>query len=59
LPFCAQTSHVPLEKMTKLEDTAEKGIFVGYNENSKAYRVYIPSLRKIVVKRDVRFVEGS
>ena len=36
-------SHVPLEKRTKLEPTAEKGIFVGYDEISKAFRIYLPS----------------
>ena len=40
---CLTFSHVPSEKRTKLEPTAEKGIFVGYNETSKAYRIYIPS----------------
>jgi hypothetical protein len=30
---------------------------VGYNETSKAYRVYIPKQRKTVVSRDVKFEE--
>jgi hypothetical protein len=38
--------------------TAEKGIFVGYSETSKAYRVYIPALRKTVVRRDVKIRGG-
>jgi hypothetical protein len=50
--------HVPSEKRTKLEATAEKGIFVGYNEISKAYRVYIPALRKTIIRRDVKFEEN-
>jgi hypothetical protein len=54
---CMTFSHVPSEKRTKLEPIAEKGIFVGYNETSKAYRIYIPAERKIVVRRDVRFEE--
>jgi transposase InsO family protein len=54
---CLVYCHVPSEKRTKLEATAEKGIFVGYSETSKAYRVYIPSLRKTVVRRDVKFEE--
>jgi hypothetical protein len=29
-----------------------KRIFVGYIENSKAYKVYIPSLRKTVIMKD-------
>jgi len=50
-------SYIPEEKRTKLEPTAEKGIFVGYSETSKAYRIYIPALRKTVLRRDVRFEE--
>jgi hypothetical protein len=30
---------------------------VGYNETSKAYRIYIPVQQKILVRRDVRFEE--
>ena len=54
---CVTYSQVPKEKRTKLDPTAEKGIFVGYSETSKAYRIYIPTLRSVVVRRDVRFEE--
>ena len=37
--------HVPREKRSKLELSDKKGIFVGYCESSKAYRVYIPGFR--------------
>jgi hypothetical protein len=47
---CLVYCHVPSEKRTKLEATAEKGIFIGYNENSKAYKFYIPSLKKTMVR---------
>ena len=40
---CLTYSHVPKER-TKLYPTIEKGIFVGYNETSKAYRIYIHAL---------------
>ena len=30
---------------------------MGYSETSKAYRIYIPSLQSVVVRRDVRFEE--
>eukprot|EP00253_Pinus_taeda_P002546 PITA_02546 len=36
---------------------AEKGIFMGYNETSKAYRIFIPSKRRVVIRRDVKFEE--
>jgi hypothetical protein len=54
---CLTYSHSPSEKRTKLESIAEKGIFFGYSETSKAYRIYILSLKKIVVRRDVKFEE--
>jgi hypothetical protein len=40
-----------------LDPTTEKGILVGYSRVSKAYRIYIPALRRVVVRRDVRFEE--
>jgi len=36
---------------------SEKGIFVGYNEVSKAYTVCIPKNRRVIVIQDVRFKE--
>jgi hypothetical protein len=51
--------HVPSESRKKLEPTAVKGIFVGYSETTKAYRVYVPALRRTVIRRDVRFEEGK
>ena len=36
---CLTYSHVPSEKRTKLEATRERGIFVGYDETSKAFRI--------------------
>jgi hypothetical protein len=38
---------------------AERGTFVGYSETSKAFRVYLPSLRKTILRRDVRFEEDG
>ena len=51
---CLVYIHIPDEKMTKLEHFSLKGIFVGYNETLKDYRVYIPSQWKVVVSRDVK-----
>jgi hypothetical protein len=39
---CPVYFHIPKDKMNKLEPSGKKGIFVGYNESSKAYRIYIP-----------------
>ena len=31
--------HIPKEKRTKLDPSRKKGIFVGYSDTSKAYRI--------------------
>jgi hypothetical protein len=56
---CITYSYVPSEKRKNLEPMVERGIFVGYNETSKAFRIYLPSLRKTVLRRDVRFEEDG
>lgn len=45
--------HIPQEKRRKLNAKSKKGVFVGYEENCKGYRVWIPNERKIEVSRDV------
>ena len=45
------------ERRTKLDPFGRKGIFVGYSESAKAYRIYIPGQRKIELSRDVTFEE--
>jgi hypothetical protein len=54
---CLVYIHVPKDKMTKLDPSGRKGTFVGYNESSKAYHIYIPSQRQIEVRRYVNFEE--
>jgi hypothetical protein len=54
---CPIYSHIPKDKRNKLEPSGKKGIFVGYSESSKAYRIYIPEQHKIEVSRDVTFNE--
>jgi hypothetical protein len=49
--------HVPKEKMTKLEPSGKKDTFVGYNETSKAYQIYVLGKKYIEVSRDVTFHE--
>ncbi|CAH9095067.1 unnamed protein product [Cuscuta epithymum] len=44
---------------TKLEDKAEKCIFVGYSTQSKAYRLYNPLTEKIIISRNVIFDEDA
>ena len=49
--------HVYKEKRNKLEASRKKVIFVGYSENSKAYRIYVLGQRDVEVSHDVTFDE--
>lgn len=44
---CPIDIHVPKEKRSKLESSGIKGIFVGYSESSKAYKIYIHGQKKL------------
>ena len=39
--------HIPDEERTKLEPKSRKCIFLGYDMESKAYRLYDPQARKV------------
>ena len=54
---CPVYVHVPREKRTKLDPSGRKGIFVGYSDSAKAYRIYISRQKKIELSRDVTFEE--
>jgi hypothetical protein len=54
---CLVYIHIPKDKRKNLEPSGKKGIFVGYNESSKAYKIYIPEQHKVEVSRDVTFNE--
>jgi hypothetical protein len=45
--------YIQKEKRNKLEPSGKNGIFVGYCEVSKAFRIYIPGHRHIEISRDV------
>lgn len=40
----------------KLQAKSLKGYMVGYSDASKAYRIWVPELRRIVISRDVKFI---
>lgn len=56
---CLAYAHIPDQLRRKLDEKAESMIFVGYSLKSKAYRLYDPVSRKIVVRRDVVFDENK
>ena len=51
--------HIPKEKRTNLDPSGKKGIFVGYCEVSKTFRIYISGFHHIDISRDVTFDEES
>jgi hypothetical protein len=56
---CPVFVHILKERRTKLDPSGKKGIFVGYNEVSKAFRIYILGYHHIDIIRDVTFDEDA
>ena len=56
---CPVYVHIPKEKRTKLDPSRKKGIFVGYCEVSKAFKIYIPGFYHMEISRDVTFDEEA
>lgn len=56
---CPIYVHIPKEKITKIEPYGKKGVCIGYSENSKSYRIYIPGQKTIEISRDVKFEEDT
>ena len=52
-------AYVPKEKREKLDEKGVKCIFIGYSSESKAYRLYDPIKKKIIISRDVEFLENQ
>ena len=51
--------HIPKENRIKLNPSGKKGIFVGYCEVSKAFKIYIPEFPHMEISRDVTFDEEA
>ena len=56
---CIGYTHVPDSIRTKLDDKSKRCIFLGISEESKAFRMYNPITKKLIISRDVRFAEGQ
>jgi hypothetical protein len=50
---CSAYIQVPKDKRKKLVASGNRGIFVGYSESSKAYRIYVLGQQKIEISRGV------
>lgn len=49
--------HTPKENRKNLDPKSIECTFIGYSETSKAYKLYDPKTRKIIVSPDVTFFE--
>ncbi|GMF41760.1 unnamed protein product [Phytophthora lilii] len=56
---CRTCILTPKEKRLKWDPKARTGIFLGYEEVSKAYRVYDIEAGQVVISRDVNFDEST
>jgi hypothetical protein len=54
---CPIYIHVPKEKRSKLDPSRKNGIFDGYSETLKAYKVYIPGHKQVEINIYVTFDE--
>lgn len=50
--------HIPKEKRKKWDKKATKHILVGYDDNTKGYRLYNPVTKKVINSRDVTVMES-
>ena len=56
---CKAYARVPDEKRKKLDPKSQKCIFVGYPTGVKGYKLYDPVKQKMIVRRDVVFIENA
>ena len=56
---CKVFTLTPKEKRLKWDPKAREGIFIGYEERSKAYRVFDFESGQVVISRDVNFDEST
>jgi hypothetical protein len=53
LTFAKELGHID-----KLDDRSTSGVFIGYVEGSKAYRILDPRTQRVRMTRDIVFDEG-
>lgn len=56
---CVAHAHVPDQKRSKLDEKSKKCVFLGVSDESKAYRLYDPVSKKIIISKDVIFQEDE
>lgn len=54
---CLAHAHVPEARRTKLDNRSTTCVLLGLSEESKAYRLFDPIAKKVIISRDVIFEE--
>ena len=52
-------THSKRTKRAKLDPSGNKGIFTGYSESSKDYKIYFLGFKKIDISKDITFDKDS
>ena len=55
---CVCFVFVPGGLRNKLEAKSTKAMFIGYSTHQKGYKCYVPEARRVLVSRDVKFMES-
>ncbi|KAF8051082.1 hypothetical protein N665_1804s0001 [Sinapis alba] len=50
---------IPGEQRNKLEAKSTRAMFIGYSPHQKGYKCYVPETRRVLISRDVKFVESK
>jgi len=56
---CIAYAHIPDQKRRNLDDKSKKCVFLGVSEESKAWRLYDPVTKTVVISKDVVFDEDK
>ena len=56
---CIAYANIPDQKRRKLDDKSKKCVFLGVSEELKAWRLYDPVTKNIVISKDVIFDENK
>ena len=56
---CIAYAHVLDQLRKKLDDKGERCIFIDYNTDSNASKLYNPETNKVIISRDVTFDEKA
>ena len=56
---CIGHVHIPEKNRRKLDDKSLQCVFLGLSQESKAYRMYDPVSKRVIISRDVMFEEDK